>query len=155
LLRCMTPEVALRDILHRHASSVANGVAEIDRPPSGAEDDARDHPSNRKRRKQSSRHLGRKFLKQSQRPWHVAVAQMHERKVKGAKAPVRHDFDEASITHELGLNDRRQIADAAAGEESRRQAEKVIHREVRLERDSLLVLAVGIEKGPTAFWCPM
>ena len=73
---------------------------------------------------------------------------MHERKVKGAKAPVRHDFDEASITHELGLNDRRQIADAAAGEESRRQAEKVIHREVRLERDSLLVLAVRIEKGP-------
>ena len=63
---------------------------------------------------------------------------MHESKVKGAKAPVRHDFDEASITHEFGLNDRRQVADATAGQECRRQADIVIHREVRLERDSLL-----------------
>src|SRR6516225_951292 len=101
--------------------------------------------SNRKGGKESSRHLGRKVLEQSQRPWHVAVAQMHERKVKGAKAPVRHDFDEASITHEPGLNDRRQVADAPAGQKSSCQADIVIHREVRLERDRLLALAIGIE----------
>ena len=35
--------MALRDILHRHASSVANGgIAEIDSSPSIAEGDARD-----------------------------------------------------------------------------------------------------------------
>jgi len=43
LLRCMNPEVALRDISHRDASSVANGgIAEIDRPTPIAEGDARD-----------------------------------------------------------------------------------------------------------------
>src|ERR1700757_444763 len=39
----MNPEVALRDISHRDASSVANGgIAEIDRPTPIAEGDARD-----------------------------------------------------------------------------------------------------------------
>jgi len=33
-MRERLPLLALRDILHRHASSVANGVAEIDGQPS-------------------------------------------------------------------------------------------------------------------------
>ena len=38
-----SPILARRDKLHRRTTSVANrGIAEIDRPPSGAEDDPHD-----------------------------------------------------------------------------------------------------------------
>ena len=65
-------------------------------------------PSSRRQvRKQRRCHSGREFLEQPHRPLHVAVAEMDQRKVLGAEAPFRHDFDEPSVAHQLGLYDRR------------------------------------------------
>ena len=85
----------------------------------------------------------------------MAVAEKNEREIEGAEAPVGHDLDEAPVTHELRLDNRWQLADARTGHESRCQAGKVVHREVRLERNSLLVLSVDVEQGPTAFRFPI
>jgi hypothetical protein len=56
----------------------------------------------RKILKQRRRHARSKFLEQPHWPRHVAVAEMDKRKVLGAEAPLRHDFDEPPIANQFG-----------------------------------------------------
>jgi hypothetical protein len=87
----------------------------------------------RKILKKRRRHLHGKFLEHANRSRHVPVAEMNERKIEGAKAPLWHDLDQAAVAHEFRLNHRRQVADPAAGKQRGRQTGEVIHRERRLE----------------------
>ena len=76
---------------------------------------------------------------------------MNQRKIEGAEAPVRHDFDQAAVADELRLHDRWQVADAAFGEQRRGKAGKVVHRQVGLKCEGLLVLSVDTDESPAAF----
>ena len=49
----------------------------------------------------------------------MPIAQMDEGEIEGPETPVGHDLDEAPLADELGLDDRRKLADAPAREQRR------------------------------------
>src|SRR5262249_9829114 len=87
----------------------------------------------RKILKQRGHDPRRELFEQAYRSWHVPVAEMHQRKVLGAEMPCWHDFNKAAVAHEVGLHNRRQVTNAAAGEKRECQAGKVVHRQVWLK----------------------
>src|SRR5262249_61020986 len=64
-------------------------------------------PLRRKILKQRGHHPRGELFEQAHRSWRVPVAEMHQRKVLRAESPFWHDFDEAAVPHELGLQRRR------------------------------------------------
>jgi acetylornithine deacetylase/succinyl-diaminopimelate desuccinylase-like protein len=101
------------------------------------------------------RHPAGEFLEQSHCSRHVAVAEVNQRKVLGAEAPFRHDFDKAAVAHQFGLHHWRQIANAAARDKRGCEPGKIVHRQMRLKRQGLLIPAIDMNKGPAAFRPPI
>jgi hypothetical protein len=56
--------------------------------------------------------------------------------------------NEAPLAQQPWLNDRRQVANAGAGKEHGRQPGKIVHRQVGMECQRFLVLAVDMHEGP-------
>jgi hypothetical protein len=67
----------------------------------------------------------------------MAVRHMDERKIVSAKPPVWHHLDQAALLHQTRLDDRRKVADSRPGDQRRREAGEVVHREVRQEGNCL------------------
>ena len=85
----------------------------------------------------------------------MAIAEMHDREVKGAEAPFGHHFHEPAFTKQLRLHDRGQVSDAAACKQRGGEAGEVVHREAGLERQRFLVLPVRMRKGPVILRIPI
>jgi hypothetical protein len=66
---------------------------------------------------------------------------MDERQVEGREPPVGHDLDEPALAKEFGLNNRWQLADAAARQQGRQQTGEIVDRQVRLKGDGLAAAA--------------
>ena len=121
----------------------------------GPSADANIFSSSRKLRKKGWRHLRGEFFEQAQRPRHVPVAEMNDREVEGAEAPLRHDLDEPTVADVLGLHHRGKVTDSAARQQCGRKAGVVVHREVGVKRQRFLVLSIYMSKAPASLGLPM
>src|SRR5215468_3424372 len=82
------------------------------------------------------------FLEQSNRACEEAVACVHQPQIEGGEAPVRHDLDEPPVAQQLRLYERGKITYASAREQCGRETGIVIHREVRVKCQGLLLPSV-------------
>ena len=110
---------------------------------------------NGKSRKKRWRQFHCEFLKQPHRTRYVAAAQMHDRQVECANVPLGHDFNKSPVADQLGLHDRREIANAQTAQQSGREASVVVYRKIRFERQRFLIFSVLMPKGPAVVWSPM
>ena len=85
----------------------------------------------------------------------MPVAEVDQREIEGSEPPVGHHLHQPSLAHEVGLDHRRQLSDAAAREQRRRQTGVVVHRKGRLEGQRVPVLSVLVDEGPAAVRLPM
>jgi hypothetical protein len=69
--------------------------------------------------------------------------------------PVGHDLYEPTLADEIGLNERRKFANAAARQQRGRKADEVIHCKVRLKCQRFLILSVLMNESPAAIRLPM
>src|SRR5216683_1253538 len=121
----------------------------------GPSADANIFSSSRKLRKKGWRHLRGEFLEQAQRLRHVPVAEMNDREVKGAKAPLRHDLDEPSVADELGFHHRGKVTNSATCQQCGRKTGVVVHREVGVKHQRFLIPSVYMNKAPATLGLPM
>src|SRR5580658_9253450 len=104
--------------------------------------------------KKSRRHLGCKILEDTNGPGNEPVAEMTQREMKYREVPFRHHLDQSSRSQELGLNDRRKIADPGACKQRGRQPVVLIDRQIWLESNRRLVFSVRVNEIPGVFGPP-
>src|SRR6201998_3612029 len=80
---------------------------------------------------------------------------MNDGEIVVAEAPIGHDLDQSSLSHEVGLNNRRKIADSAARGQDWRQACKVVHGKMGLKSQSFSINPVLVNEGPAIFGAPI
>ena len=85
----------------------------------------------------------------------MAIPDLDEREIIGAKAPVGHDLDQTAFPDEPRLDDWRKLSDPGPGGQSWRQAGVVVHRNVRLEGQSFLVRPILVNEGPAILGPPV
>src|SRR5580704_5517788 len=106
------------------------------------------NPLRGERREQRRRHLGGKILEHANGPGNEPVAEMTQREMKYREVPFWHHLDQSSRSQELGLNDRRKIADPRARKQRGRQPVVLIDRQIRLECDRRVAFSVRVNKTP-------
>ena len=69
--------------------------------------------------------------------------------------PIGHDLDKAAFADKIRLHDGRKLANAAARQQSWRKPGEIVHGDIRLKGQRLLVLSVLVNEGPAAVRLPM
>ena len=82
----------------------------------------------------------------------VPVAQVDQREIESTKVPLWHNLDQSSAAQQVGVDQRRKVANAGTSHQCVREPGVVVHREVRLKGQSFPVLPF---ETPTIPWLPV
>src|SRR5580692_1015958 len=93
------------------------------------------------RGKYRRRHLGSELLEHAHGPSKVTIAHMDHPEIKDGEVPFLHYLNEPSVAQQLRLNQRRKVANSGARKQCSRKTCIVVHRQERLEHQSLLFLS--------------